>query len=262
VRLTVVGSAGSVPGPDNPASCYLLEADAEGRTWRLVLDLGAGSIGPLQRYCEPVRVDGLLISHGHIDHCGDLAALSVLYRYGPARDEGLPRVPLLAPPGMDRRLVQLSGAEDDGDLAAIDFTSLRGGARIQLGPFDITAADAVHPVPALAFRIDGPAEHAVPGRSRASLVYTGDTDVSADVTELARDADVLLAEAGWAHREENPPGVHLNASQAAQLAADAGATRLILTHIASWVDPELSLAQARAIRPDVVLAEPGAVHAI
>jgi ribonuclease BN (tRNA processing enzyme) len=117
-------------------------------------------------------------------------------------------------------------------------------------------------VPALAFRIEGPPEGAVPGRNRVSLVYTGDTDVSADVTALAHEADVLLAEAGWAHREENPPGIHLNATQAAQLAADAGAARLILTHIASWVDPALSLAQARAIRPDAVLAEPGAVHAI
>jgi ribonuclease BN (tRNA processing enzyme) len=262
MRLTVVGSAGSLPGPDNPASCYLLEADADGRTWRLVLDLGAGSIGPLQRYCDPVRVDAVLISHSHIDHCGDLAALSVLYRYGPARGEGLPRIPLLAPPGMDRRLVQLAGAEDDADLAAVDFTALRGGAHIQLGPFDITTAEAWHLVPALAFRIEGPAEVAVPGRGRSRLVYTGDTDVCDPVLELARGADVLLAEAGWAHREENAPGIHLNATQAAQLAADAGVGQLILTHIAAWVDPDESLAQARTVRPDAVLAEPGAVHAI
>jgi hypothetical protein len=27
MRLTVVGCSGSMPGPDSPASCYLLEAD-------------------------------------------------------------------------------------------------------------------------------------------------------------------------------------------------------------------------------------------
>ena len=33
MRLTVVGCSGSYPGPDSPASCYLLEAEHEGRTW-------------------------------------------------------------------------------------------------------------------------------------------------------------------------------------------------------------------------------------
>lgn len=262
MRLTVVGSAGSVPGPGNPASCYLVEADADGRTWRLVLDLGAGSIGPLQAVCDPVRVDAVLISHGHIDHCGDLASLSVLYRYGSSKDEGLPRIPLLAPRGMDRRLVQLAGAEDDADLAAIDFTSLQHGARISLGPFDVAAARAAHPEPALAFRIEGPGESQSPGQPRVSLVYTGDTDRCAEVDELAAGADVLLAEAGWAHREVNPPGIHMNGAQVGHMAADAGVGRLLVTHVASWVDPAATLEQARASFPGAVLAVPGSVHAI
>ena len=74
MRLTVVGSAGSTAGPESPASCYLVEADDAGRTWRVVLDLGAGAVGPLQRYCDPARVDAVAVSHGHPDHCADPAA--------------------------------------------------------------------------------------------------------------------------------------------------------------------------------------------
>ena len=40
MRLTVVGCSGSIPGPDSPASCYLLEADG----FRLVVDLGDGAL--------------------------------------------------------------------------------------------------------------------------------------------------------------------------------------------------------------------------
>ena len=40
MRLTVIGCSGSFPGPDSPASCYLIQAPYEGRTFSIVLDLG------------------------------------------------------------------------------------------------------------------------------------------------------------------------------------------------------------------------------
>ena len=37
MKVTIVGCSGSYPGPESPASCYLLEADdADGRTWRVL----------------------------------------------------------------------------------------------------------------------------------------------------------------------------------------------------------------------------------
>ena len=45
MRLTMVGCSGSIPGPHSAASCYLLEADG----FRLVVDLGNGAVGALQR---------------------------------------------------------------------------------------------------------------------------------------------------------------------------------------------------------------------
>ena len=62
VRLTVIGCSGSFAGPDSAACCYLLEADdADGRTWRILLDLGSGALGALQRYVDPIDVDAVLL---------------------------------------------------------------------------------------------------------------------------------------------------------------------------------------------------------
>ena len=262
MRLTIVGSAGSVAGPESPASCYLIEAETAGRTWRLALDLGSGSLGPLQRYCNPSRLDAVLISHGHTDHCADVGALSVLRRYGPERDEGLPRMPLFGPHGLDRRVLEIGGDTGPepsyGDLAEFDFTALQHGARVSLGPFDITAARAFHPVPALAYRIEGPS----PYQGRATIVFTGDTDRCVEVDELCRGCDLLLGEAGWAHRLENPPGVHMNGDEVGRLASTSGAARVVITHIASWVQPAETMAQVHAHVPSAAHALPGQVYEV
>jgi len=44
VRITIVGCSGSFPGPDGPASCYLVEAEG----FRLLIDLGSGALSALQ----------------------------------------------------------------------------------------------------------------------------------------------------------------------------------------------------------------------
>ena len=46
MKLTVLGCSGSLPGPDSPAAGYLVESDG----YRVVLDLGNGALGALQRY--------------------------------------------------------------------------------------------------------------------------------------------------------------------------------------------------------------------
>ena len=71
--------AGSFPGPDSPASCYLLEADG----FRLVIDLGNGSLGALQKYAALSGIDAVCLSHLHIDHCVDPSSYSIARAFHP-----------------------------------------------------------------------------------------------------------------------------------------------------------------------------------
>ena len=57
MRLTIVGCSGRVPGPGlAPSSCYLVEHDG----FRVLLDLGHGAFGALQRTPGPGAVDAVL----------------------------------------------------------------------------------------------------------------------------------------------------------------------------------------------------------
>ena len=101
MRLTIVGCSGSYPGPDSPASCYLLEAEHDdgsgSRTWRVLVDLGSGALGALQRYADPLSIDAVLLSHLHADHCLDLAGFYVLRKYHPTGPQ--PPIPVWGPVG-------------------------------------------------------------------------------------------------------------------------------------------------------------------
>jgi ribonuclease BN (tRNA processing enzyme) len=261
MRLIVLGCSGSGPGPASPASGYLVEAgDA-----RLVVDLGNGTLGALQRHLDPWELDAVVFSHLHPDHCADFSSLVVHRRYHPRPpfDPATRRLPVYAPAEAPDRFAAAyaaSAAErattDLGDVFTFHPLSDRGdtavaGVALRAGLVD-------HPCEAYALRL----EHG--GRS---LVYSGDTGPCEGLVELARGADVLLCEATWPHVTEwwaqPPPGVHLSGRQAGEHAAAARVGRLLLTHVPAWFDGEQLLAEAKeAFDGPVELVVPDAGYAI
>ncbi|WP_084078769.1 MBL fold metallo-hydrolase [Demequina sp. NBRC 110057] len=253
MRLTIVGCSGSVPGPASASSSYLLEADdAAGRTWRLALDMGAGAMGALQRFCDPRDLDAVLISHLHPDHCADLAHLDTYLKYHP---EGpFEPVPVYGPFGTSKRIQQMAGADDVTDKLPCTVWQASGETRI--GPFLITVEAVRHPVPAYAMRIEGPSEHRA--RASAILTYTGDTDECDGLDVAAAGADVLLSEASFLTTDDAPAGIHLTGLAAGEVAERAQVGRLILTHIPPWADcPSIEAEAARGFSGDIALARPG-----
>ena len=231
MKLTVVGCSGSIAGPESPASCYLVEADG----FRMVLDLGSGALGHLQRYCGYGELDAVLISHLHPDHCIDLLGLHVARAYG---GTGFPRLPVYAPAGASEQLAGAAGRRHGSAFETqFGFTDWSAGAQ-RVWPFRVTVARVAHPVPTWAMRI----EH----RGR-SLLYSADTGVCERLVELGRGADLALVEAAFqdGKDEDAPAGLHLNGREAGEHARAAGARRLIVTHVPPWNDPDVIVKAAR-----------------
>lgn len=230
MRLTVLGCSGTYPGPDSPCSGYLVEHEG----FRLVLDLGNGALGQLQRHCDVRDVDAVWVSHLHPDHCLDLVAYSYALRYHPQGQR--PPVPVHGPDGLAARLAAACEAPLQDGLAEVFVHTTVSPGTMTLGPFEVTTARVAHPVEAHAVRLTAG------GRS---LVYSGDTAASQALVELARDCDLLLCEASWASEPAPPPGIHLTGREAGDHAARAGARRVVLTHVMPVTDPQAVLAEAR-----------------
>ena len=107
----------------------------------------------------------------------------------------------------------------------------------------------------------GPADLVGQPRRGRTVVYTGDTRPSLGVVEAARGADLLIHDStfGEEERARAEETGHSTAAQAAEVAREAGARRLVLTHISPRYTrdaPEL-LAEAKAVFPESVVARDG-----
>lgn len=246
MKLTILGCAGTFPGPESACSSYLLEHDG----FRLLVDVGNGSTGALQRTAGLLDIDAVMISHLHGDHYLDLVTYTYARRYHPDGNPGC--LPVYGPSDLRERL-EAAFHRPVGDLldSVYEFHSTTGTGHLAVGPFEIELAPVNHPVETYGMRI---------GAGGRTLTYSADTAGCDELVKLARDADVFLCEASYLDGEDNPPDVHLTGREAATHATRAGAGRLLLTHLVPWGDPARSLAEAqREFAGDVTIASTGAV---
>ena len=242
MKITVLGGCGAWPTASQACSGYLVEHAG----FRLVLDPGYATLPRLFTYTAAEQVDAVLISHGHPDHCADLNPLLRARALGEARPAALPVHTL---PGAVAAVLALDSPRMLADAYALrDFSA---GHRFEVGPFQVDTWALPHFVPNAGLRLTAG------GRV---LAYTGDTGPSPDIAVMARDADVLLAEATFPDHMASAHDARFlsTARQAGEHAARAGARRLILTHLWPGTDPAAArVAARRAYRADLDVAAPG-----
>jgi ribonuclease BN (tRNA processing enzyme) len=251
--MTVLGKSPAMPDADGANSGYLLRDSG----FTLLLDCGSGVFSKLRTVCEPADIDAVLITHLHADHTLDLYPFSHALTF--QRDRVDERPQLWAPPGGGSAFATLGavfGAEQQ-IAGAFRLDEYDPGERLALGPFTVTFAEVPHYVPAWACDI----------RSQRGkrLTFGADCGPNEAIVELARDTDLLMLEATEGVGPYVGPALrgHLTAGEAGELASQAGARRLLLTHYSDKLDAAaVRAAAAASFGAGVEMAVAGACYSV
>jgi ribonuclease BN (tRNA processing enzyme) len=220
ITVTVLGSGTCVPSLER-SSCSVL-VETAGRKW--LIDSGAGTLRRLLEAGTTIfELSYLMYSHLHPDHTADLVPLLFATKYPDGgRTEPLTLIAGRGFADFFQRLRQVYGHWIDigEDLFKIVEMDTGGRDHLRADGVDIDTAPMEHSPQSVAFRLTGP------GGKR--LVYSGDTDDSEPLADLARQADLLICEASFPESRKVPG--HLTPALAGAIAARAGVRRLMLTH--------------------------------
>ena len=235
--LTILGNNGPYPAPGGACSGYLLSSDS-GDT-RILIDCGTGVLSRLLAEDALDGLDAVLLSHLHYDHMSDMLPMQYALQFR-TRPKPLPVYAPDAPEGV-RALLEcpqfdLWPAED-----------------VVIGEMRVSFTPARHPVPtnAIAVECDG-----------TRFVFTGDSNTDPLVEFFCEGADLLLADAGLSSGDWKPTAPHYSAALCGELAKNARAKKLLLTHFNPKYDPDDLLNEARAIFPNTDKAQIGGVYYI
>jgi ribonuclease BN (tRNA processing enzyme) len=237
-----------VPRVDRACSAYLIE-DAD---FAFSLDFGTGAFANMRRYVDYDALDAVIISHMHADHFLDLIPLRYAVRYGSKRRTA--RLPVWMPPGgiaMLRSMTNSFANEGAGDFLdeSFDVREFDPVQPLPMGPGMLRFAPTTHYITSYAIRYD---------RGATSITYSADTAPDARVVDLARGTDLFLCEATLLAGEAEHGGIrgHSSSVEAAQMAADAGVRRLVLTHYSQEATPHDLAETAATIYPgEIVVAD-------
>ncbi|MGC4193223.1 MAG: MBL fold metallo-hydrolase [Thermomicrobiales bacterium] len=250
--LTILGGSAAGVGTGYGCSGSLVQHDGTS----VVLDLGPDTLLELRKQTDIRALDGIVVSHLHLDHILDLFAMRFTLAYAPVPLER--KIPLWVPPGgiaFFERAGEpfMVGHEHEPFMElAFEMHEYDPQEALQIGALTITFQRSEHPMACWSMRV------AIPGGR--DFVYTADTADIERLFSFGKDAHVLLSEAT---RKETPePGVvetsHISPAMAGTLATEIGAQVLILTHMFEEDDPHRAIARAQeTFGGDVLQALPG-----
>src|SRR4051794_28885760 len=218
MKLTIVGSGDAFGSGGRFNTCFMVEAGA--RT--VLLDFGASSLVALRaQNIDPNRIDAIVLSHLHGDHFGGLPFLLLDAQFLTRRTHPLV---IAGPPGSRQRIDALnevffprsSGMNWHFPWEVVEIAP---GKPTEIVGLTVTTTEVVHPsgAPSTAIRLaDG----------RSVLAYSGDTEWTEALVQVADGADLFITEC---YEYARPVAGHICWSILKTRIADLRARRIMIT---------------------------------
>ncbi|HWP92060.1 MAG TPA: MBL fold metallo-hydrolase [Thermodesulfobacteriota bacterium] len=217
MKLYILGSGTCVPYERRGSSGYALRLPKS----TLLLDCGNGTTWKLEKAgINYLDIDHIFLSHFHPDHTADLIPFLFATKY----TQSSQRVKQLHIWGAEGFLNFFSALKEayNGWITpdCLNVSEIKEGA-IEFRDFRVIVRKTVHIESSLAYRIESEGK---------SLVYSGDTDYSESLIELAKGADALILECSAPDQKSKVKG-HLTPDEVTKIANEARVKRLIITHL-------------------------------
>src|SRR5690625_833796 len=241
-KLHFLGTGSVVSDPHRTTTMLALDNAQE----LLLIDCGGDAVPRLKASgLDPLRLRHLIVTHEHADHCAGFPLLMERLWVEGLRGEF--HVHGLAPAlSQVRRIHEAFNTADWPEFPEVIWNEVKpepGSAVFEGGGWHITSSSSLHPVPCICRRATG----RTPG---AALSYSADTERRDARLDAAHAADLIV------HGATRPFPGHASAAEAAALAAEAGAARLALVHVApAGPHRDADLAAAQDLFPGACIAD-------
>jgi ribonuclease BN (tRNA processing enzyme) len=247
INVTILGSGTCVPSLKRSSCSVLMEVGSS----KLLFDSGPGTMRRLLEAKTTIfDISHIFYSHFHLDHTGEFAPFIFSTKYPGGTQRKIPLTVVGGRGFLDfynalktayGRWIELA----PGLLNIIEFDNKRSDAR-KFEDFKVDTAPVAHNEESIAYRITS--------ADGQSALYTGDTDYSETIIDLAENADLLICESAFPEKFREKG--HLTPSLAGDLATRAGVRKLVLTHLYPECDKEDIAAECRkTYSGPLVLAE-------
>ncbi|MFH1630217.1 MAG: MBL fold metallo-hydrolase [Pseudomonadota bacterium] len=221
MKLIVLGSGTAIPLNErgSPSLVLLIEVAP------VLFDIGPGTLRQLTRVgISHEKIERIFLTHFHPDHTADLIHLLFVTKNPAVLRRRNPFV-ITGPRGLRAFIKALQDAYNNWltlppEIMRIEELDTGEKTKSKYGRFTVTTAPMNHTPNSLAYRVED-------GTGKA-VVYSGDTGVCDEITDVARGADLLVLESSFP--DEDACEGHLTPSMAGRIATLAGVKRLLLIH--------------------------------